>query len=162
MLLGHDSSIYFHVADDRRDLNKVCDSLISFEVTREDLLRQAETEVDSTTEETYSPMKKPKKVKTIACSQKTKKALVQEKKKVALSKVEAAKIRAKEIFNQMTPDIESDSEDDNIIDTKIEQKFREQEQKIENLTKQLQEKCELMCLIYTAYACLNLTGQYVL
>ena len=87
-------------ADDRRDLKY--DSLISFEITREDLLREAETEVDSTSEETYSPIKKPKKLKTIAAgSQKTKRAHIQEKKKVALSKVEAAKIRAKEIFNQI-------------------------------------------------------------
>ena len=64
-----------------------------------DLLRQADTEVDSATEETYSPVKTPKKVKTIAGNHKTKRALIQEKKKVALLKVEAAKIRAKEIFN---------------------------------------------------------------
>ena len=50
-------------------------------------------------------MKKPKKVKTIGGSHKKRRALIQEKKKVALLKVEAAKIRAKE---QMTPDMESD------------------------------------------------------
>ena len=48
-----------HIGDCRQ-LNKVCDSLINFETTREELLREADAEVDSTTEEIGSPVKKPK------------------------------------------------------------------------------------------------------
>ena len=50
-------SVYYFT-DDTRELNKICDSLINFEITRDDLLKQDEKEVDLTTEEMYSPAKK--------------------------------------------------------------------------------------------------------
>ena len=118
----------------------MCDSLINFEITREELLRQADTEVDSTTEEVDSPVKKPRlenKVKKMASISKSK----TDKKKLAFSKAEAAKSRAKEIFSEMAPtcssDLDSSSEDEEMM-----KQVRDQQKLIEILKKQLQEKCK--------------------
>ena len=91
--------MYNIFTDDARGLNKLCDSLANFEITRDDLLKQDEKEMDSTTKEMYSPAKKTK-LQQMAT---TSKATQQKKKKLDMVKVEAAKSRAKEIFNQMAP-----------------------------------------------------------
>ena len=129
-----------HIGDSRQ-LNKVCDSLINFETTREELLREADAEVDSTTEEIDSPVKKPKLDKKVNNPASTSNAKSSGKKKQAVSKVEAAKSRAKEIFSQMAPtcssDLESNSEDE------IMKQVKDQQETIEFLRKQLQMKCKL-------------------
>ena len=57
----------------------ICDSLINFGVTREELLRQDESEIDSTTED--SPIKKkPKMSKKSAALSGDRKSKAQEKK----------------------------------------------------------------------------------
>ena len=75
----YDNSTFILCTDNRRELNKVCDALGSFEVTRKNLSQQAETEVDSTTEEVYSSVKKLQLLKKVASGQKTKTAMVQDK-----------------------------------------------------------------------------------
>lgn len=128
-----------HIGDCRQ-FNKVCDSLINFETTREELLREADAEVDSTTEGIDSPVKKPKLDKKVNPAS-TSNAKSSGKKKQAVSKVEAAKSRAKEIFSQMAPtcssDLESNSEDEMM------KQVKDQQETIESLRKQLQMKCKL-------------------
>ena len=132
-------------AGDCQQLNKVCDALINFKVTREELLRQAEVEVDSTTEGD-TPVKKPRLESKVI---KPAKAKPSEKKKLAFSKVEAAKSRAKEIFSQMAPPVESDldscSEEES--DLEMVKQMREQQKLIATLKQQLQEKCKCMCVL---------------
>jgi len=135
----------FHFsADDLRELNKVCDSLVGLEITREELLEQHEAEVDSTTEDIDSPVKKPKLTpkseKKTTTSRKPKASNIQEKKKLALSKVEAAKSRAKEIFREMPSDSDLDDDSEHEGQGEMEKQVKEQEKVIEMLRRQLQEK----------------------
>ena len=53
--------LFIFSLDDCQSLNKWCDQLINFEVTREELLSH-ELEVDSTTENKSAPLKKKRKV----------------------------------------------------------------------------------------------------
>ena len=73
-------------------MNKICDSLINFEITRDDLLKQDEKEVDLTTEEMYSPAKKTK-LEQMGTSNNYK-AKKQKKKKLVMAKVEEEKRQA--------------------------------------------------------------------
>jgi len=97
------------IPDNRSALLKECDKLVNMEVTREDLLNEAEMEVDSTTEE--SPVKKRK--------VDTKKSQMQKR-----ARIDAAKMRAKEIFatsTYKTPrDSDSEPEDDEVAGLKAE------------------------------------------
>lgn len=99
----------FSIPDNRSALPKECDKLVNIEVTREDLLNEAEMEVDSTTEE--SPVKKRK--------VDTKRSQMQKK-----ARIDAAKMRAKEIFATSTYKIRRDSdsepEDDEVAGLKAE------------------------------------------
>lgn len=83
--------------------------MVNMEVTREDLLNEAEMEVDSTTEE--SPVKKRK--------VDTKKSQMQKR-----ARIDAAKMRAKEIFATSTykipRDSDSEPEDDEVAGLKAE------------------------------------------
>ena len=139
--------VYFvHYADDRQQLNKTCTSLINFEVTRDDLLKLGESEVDSTTEDTYSPIKKKAKLDRPKIKDKKPKKPAGSKsaaKKVeAQAKIEAAKMRAREIFKakrRLVPLSDSDSEEEQMG---IHKQLQEQQQLIERLRKQLQERGE--------------------
>ena len=79
----------------RQELNKMCDKLINFEITRDDLIKADESEVDSTVEGT--PVKKLKLDTTSSVQQKPK-LKKSEKKLQAEVKAKAAKLKAKEIF----------------------------------------------------------------
>ena len=122
----------------------MCDALLHFEITREELLRQADAEVDSTTEGD-SPVKKPRLESKVVKPAKTK---LSEKKKLLFFKVEAAKSRAKEIFSQMGSPVESDlvSSSDEESDLGMVKQVREQQKLIETLKQQLQEKCKCVCV----------------
>lgn len=87
-------SLYlFITTDSRPELNKLCESLVNMEITKEDVLQKSESEVDSTTEDT--PVKKPKILKE---------KQVNNKKKINFAKAQAAAARAKEIFNSNDTD----------------------------------------------------------
>ena len=105
----------FVYIDDRQQLNKICDQLLNLEISKEDLLKMNECEIDSTTNEKIS--KKPK------LDQGSKKS-----KNVA--KAEASRIRAEEIFKTKS-DIECDV---------LKEQLYKQQQLIEKLQKHLQEK----------------------
>lgn len=143
-----------HYADDCQQLNKTCSSLINFEVTRDDLLKQGESEVDSTTEDTYSPIKKKAKLdRPKIKTKKTRKpagskSATQVKKVEAQAKLEAAKMRAREIFkakHRLVPLLDSDSEEEQMG---IHKQLQEQQQLIERLRKQLQERGKYVHTLY--------------
>lgn len=82
--------------DNRQQLNRDCDDLISRVKTREDFLKQAEEVVDSTTDVEDTP---PKKTKLDRQSQKAKQGKPKGfKQSITLTKAEAAKKRAAELF----------------------------------------------------------------
>lgn len=119
----------FFSADDRQQLNKDCDALVKFEVTREDLLAMAEKKVDSTTDIEDSPIKAPPKRKVLSQKKRT------PDNKAA--RIASAKKRAKDILG--TPSYvvssESESEPDDLDLT--EQKLRTQEATITELRRKL-------------------------
>lgn len=65
---------------------KYCDKIVKCQLTTDDMLEMAEKEVDSTTEEVATPVKRPK----VGCK---KKGLS------AQAKINLAKERAKEVFD---------------------------------------------------------------
>ena len=52
------SHYFYTIIDNRQELNKTCDMLDHYEIKRDDLIKQNESEVDSTTEDT--PVKRDK------------------------------------------------------------------------------------------------------
>jgi uncharacterized coiled-coil protein SlyX len=99
-------------ADDRQELNKACDALISFETTREELLAMAEKTVDSTTDAEDTPVKEPP-TKNVKMKQKEK-----------LARIASAKKRARDIFGTASDD-------------KTAKRLKEQDQMIAELQKKL-------------------------
>ena len=119
--------------DNRQQLNRTCESLINFEVTREEVLAQSEVQVDSTTDDKPNPVKKPKlSAEGVLCS--TKKSKMIEKKQLTLTRAETAKMRAREIF-RASP---SESGNDDKSDSELLKQLCGKEELINNLQKQLQ------------------------
>lgn len=132
--------LFIFSLDDRQSLNKWCDQLINFEVTREELLESHELEVDSTTENKSAPLKKKRKV------------LVEPeagtKKNTQLVGAMAAKSRASEIFKAMSPASNNDekigtpSDKDSADVLSMKEQLQQQQQLIFQLQKELSEKCK--------------------
>ncbi len=85
--------IVFLCTDERQELTKAMESLVAFEVTREDLLKEDEHCIDSTTDIEDTPPKKKPRME----SKETKKSAAVSKKQ---SIVAAAQHRAKDIFGE--------------------------------------------------------------
>ena len=118
-------------------------------MTRDELLKETESEVDSTTEE-CSPIKKKAKLDRPKTKPK-KPAGSKVKKDEALAKLEAAKMRAREIFTakrRLVPLSDSDSEEEQ---TGIHKQLQEQQQLIEKLKKQLQERGKHIHTLYQSW-----------
>ena len=95
------------VLGNRSSLSKLCDDIINFKTTREDILED-EREV-STTDTEFSPVIKRPKISKKPALSKAKKL-----KKVD-PKLEAAAKRAKEIFSKIRPPVSSEEDDDDDI-----------------------------------------------
>ena len=107
----------------------MCDKLINFEITRDDLIKADESEVDSTVEDT--PVKKLK-LDTTSVQQKPK-LKKSEKKLQAEVKAKAAKLKAKEIFEAKDLlDVESES-------TAMKEQIRQQQDLIRKLQKEIDQ-----------------------
>lgn len=112
---------------------KICDDLVSGRVTREEILEQNTTEVDSTTDtEATSPVKKVKVTKTSAFKKSTKTN--------KCARIEAAKNRAKAIFANTasnSPEREKSS-CDTASTAELQRQLALQRKEIETLQRQLQ------------------------
>ena len=96
------------VLGNRSSLSKLCDDIINFKTTREDILEHDEREV-STTDTEFSPVIKRPRISKKPALPKAKKM-----KKVD-PKLEAAAKRAKEIFSKVQPSVSSEEDDDDDI-----------------------------------------------
>lgn len=126
------------ISENRQAMLKICDDLVSGEVTREEILEHTTTEVDSTTDTEASPVKRVKVAKKSAqkSNHKTK-----GKSKAC---VEAAKSRAKAIFDAVSSPHHNSSSTDLASDTstaELKELLALQHQQIENLQRQLQKTC---------------------
>ena len=102
---------------------QLCDKMVRLELMPDDLIQEAEGEVDSTTEE--SPVKKKPKV-----NQKPAKKAKSDLKSSVLAKIEAAKMRASEIFanTPSQPTVSEPSDSDSGSDTSSNEIARLREQ----------------------------------
>ena len=101
------------ILGNRSSLSKLCDDLVNYKITREDIIEEDEREV-STTETEYSPVCKKPRVTKLTKAKKGKKVAPR-----VDPKIEAAAKRAKEIFSKIqsrspVPSSSDDDEDDEL------------------------------------------------
>ena len=125
----------------QQNLKTICDKLINFEITREEVLAEVSSDLDvmlpgkdvrkGTSDET---------VDSTTCETKTKN-LKSEYKKVKQAQIDASKARATEIFSTIA--------DDEREFSYLESKLRNQEEMISQLKKQLDDiTCEFTSYMY--------------